>query len=138
MRLEKSIVFFHRQSTGGRFLQHHREPSAVSKFSHVSEHPLSKLLDSAGLARTNPVERSYLHRLLLDAAREATLGALLEPAVRRPVIVGHGMWSAWQNHTSDAPRPSLATFEALGPAQRQPWINLGVAVLPHLVAEALA
>lgn len=110
----------------------------MSKFSHVSEHPLSKLLDSAGLARTNPVERSYLHRLLLEAAREATLGALLEPAVRRPVIVGWGMWAAWQNRTGDAPRPSLAVFEALGPAKRQPWINLGIAVLPHLVAEALA
>lgn len=110
----------------------------MSKFSHVSEHPLSKLLDSAGLARTNPVERSYLHRLLLDAARDATLGALLEPAVRRPVIVGHGMWSTWQSRISDAPKPSLEAFEALPVPHRQPWINLGIAVLPHLVAEALA
>jgi hypothetical protein len=110
----------------------------VSKFSHVSEHPLSKLLDSAGLARTDPVERSYLHRLLLDAAREATLGALLEPAVRRPVIVGWGMWSVWQERVSGAPRAPLAAFEALPPAKRQPWINLGIAVLPHLVAEVLA
>jgi hypothetical protein len=110
----------------------------VSKLDHVSEHPLSKLLDGAGLARVNPVERSYLHRMLLDVAREATLGALLEPAVRRPVIVGGALWSAWQNRASDAPRPSLATFDALPPPHRQPWINLGIAVLPHLVAEVLA
>lgn len=110
----------------------------MSKFSHVSEHPLSKLLDSAGLARTNPVERSHLHRLLLTAARDAALVALLEPAVRRPVIVGWGMWAAWQNRTGDAPRPSLAVFEALPPAKRQPWIDLGISALPHLVAEVLA
>jgi hypothetical protein len=110
----------------------------VSKFHHVSEHPLAKLLDSAGLARTSPVERSYLHRLLLDAAREAAMHALLEPAVRRPVIVGGGMWSAWQNRTGDAPKPALAVFEALPPTKRQPWVDLGIAVLPHLVAEVLA
>jgi hypothetical protein len=137
MRLEKSIGFFHRQ-TGGRFLQHHRELTAVSKFNHVSEHPLSRLLDSAGLARANPAERSYLHRLLLDAAREAVMRALLEPPVRRPVIVGAGMWSAWTNRTGDAPRPSLVDFEKLPPARRQPWIDLGLSVLPHLAAEVLA
>jgi hypothetical protein len=137
MRLEKSIEFFHRQ-TGGRFLQHHRELTAVSKFNHVSEHPLSRLLDSAGLARATPAERSALHRLLLTAAREAALHALLEPRARRPVIVGAGMWAAWQNRTGDAPRPSIVDFEKLPPARRQPWIELGASVLPHLVAEVLA
>ncbi len=110
----------------------------MSKFNHVSEHPLSKLLDSAGLARTNPVERSTLHRLLLSAAREAVLGALLEPAVRRPVIVGAGLYAAWQTRTGDAPKPSIVDFEKLPPAKRQPWVDLGIAVLPHLVAEVLA
>lgn len=110
----------------------------MSKFHHVSEHPLSKLLDSAGLARVNPVERSQLHRLLLTAAREAALVALLEPAVRRPVIVGGGMWVAWQNRTCDAPGHSLVDFEKLPPAKRQPWVDLGISVLPHLVAEVLA
>jgi hypothetical protein len=123
---------------GGRFLQHHRELTALSKFHHVGEHPLARLLDSAGLARTNPIERSYLHRLLLDAAREAAMLALLEPAVRRPVIVGWGLYAAWQNRTGDAPRPSLEAFEALPPARRQPWVNIGIAVLPHLAAELLA
>lgn len=110
----------------------------MSKFLHVSEHPLSKLLDSAGLARSAPAERSALHRLLLTAAREAVLHALLEPAPRRPVVIAWGMWAAWQNRTGDAPKPSLVDFEKLPPAKRQPWVDLGLSVLPALAAEVLA
>lgn len=110
----------------------------MSKFSHVSDHPLARLLDGVGLTHAHPLERAQLHRAMVGAAREAALAALFEPKGERASIVAHGLWSAWQTRTGDRPVPSRDEFLDLGPAAQAPWIALAAAMMPAVVAEALA
>lgn len=92
------------------------------------------MLDAAGLAGP---ERAALRARMLDAAREGALRALLEPRGARPAFLAARLWSAHQTHSSDAPSPPGVDFAALPPVRQQPWLSLGRAMLPMLLAEVL-
>lgn len=106
----------------------------MSKHDQVYNHPLARLLDAAGLT-TSPKERSSLHRLLTNAAREAVLRSALEPRDRRAVIVAHALWATYQTRVGERPWPSVADFEQLPPAPLRVWTELGKSVSLALVAE---
>jgi hypothetical protein len=106
----------------------------LSKFAHVTNHPLYRLLERAGLKGD---ARYDLHRLLVAAARDGLLEALLRPRGERPAIIGYHLWSAYQTRSGEAPRRPSGDFDNLPYPQRQPWIVLAEAMLPILAAEVL-